>query len=97
MQQTYQRRGNRWLLVSLPAAALAAGALVTSGRSQERVVAARWEYLVQFGNGSGVKPDRHQAQLDSLGREGWELVAAVGAQMAGNTGTVVLYLKRPTQ
>ena len=55
----------------------------------------RWEYKVQLGAGSGIKPERHQAQLDSLGRDGWQLVAAVGATMMGNTGTVVLYLKRP--
>ncbi len=55
----------------------------------------QWEYLVQFGEGSGIKPDRHRTQLDSLGHEGWELTAVVGSEFGGNTGSVVLYLKRP--
>lgn len=56
----------------------------------------RWEYAVQFGEGSGIKPERHQRQLDSLGQHGWELVSVIGVQMSGHTGTAILYLKRRT-
>lgn len=81
----------RWLLSITGLIALVATVVAARG---DATAPDAWEYLVQFGQGSGVKPDRHKVQLDSLGSEGWELVTAVGAQMGGNTGTVVFYLKR---
>ena len=57
----------------------------------------QWEYLIQrpAGNKTGIGDiEKQQAQLDSLGRAGWELVAAPTVQLMGTTGGVVFYLKR---
>ncbi len=47
--------------------------------------ATRWQYYTWFAHGRGV-----ETRLDSLGAEGWELVAAT---MYSDTPT--LYFKRP--
>ncbi len=76
-----------WLAGLLPIVVLAGATYSTSET--------RWQYLVALGAGSGVKPERHTTQLDSLGAQGWELVSVTGLEMGGNTGGVVMYLKRP--
>lgn len=61
---------------------------------------ARWEYLIAqpAGNKTGLGDLRKQEQqLDSLGREGWELVAVPTAQLMGTAGGSWFYFKRPAQ
>lgn len=55
----------------------------------------RWQYLVWQDR--SFKVERQQGTLDSLGREGWELVSANAIQVTGTTGALLFYFKRPEQ
>ncbi len=69
--------------------ALAAGCIIglLAWKKAGPSSAPRWQYYSWFAHGRGV-----EAKLDSLGAEGWELVAAT---MYSDTPT--LYFKRPLQ
>ena len=57
----------------------------------------RWHYMAMTADVQGWESDRDKkrVRLDSLGSEGWELVAAAPQVMGGYTTNVVLFLKRP--
>lgn len=69
-------------------------ALLAFSSNGRQALSDRWEYRVEGAAGAGINPHRHQAQLDSLGADGWELIAVLGEQMGGNTGAATFYLRR---
>jgi hypothetical protein len=54
----------------------------------------QWNYLVWQDR--SFKIEKQQAQLDSLGRAGWELVGTNSVQVLGATGAMLFYFKRST-
>lgn len=62
-----------------------------------------WEYRIVtipkgFGFKAGLGHDKHTAQLNALGAEGWELVAATSESGGGTFGATTghsLIFKRP--
>jgi len=88
----------RIALVSI--ALVAVATVAAAAMHQQTPTGDRWEYLLLS---SGTKRERQQAELDSLGREGWELAAVLGIEAGGSQGPgfvvsetskAILYLKR---
>jgi len=61
--------------------------------AQSGAPAQRWSHFVWQDR--SFKVERQQATLDSLGREGWELVGTNAVQIVGTTGAMLFYFKRP--
>ncbi len=61
--------------------------------AQSTTPAPHWTHLVWQDR--SFKIEKQQAQLDSLGRAGWELVGTNSVQVLGTTGAMLFYFKRP--